>query len=715
MNKLVEKFGREKRWVSWKPVEKDGRITKIPITRDGRPASSTDSSTWAMHSELVDVPKGIVFTPDHKLLGIDIDKCLTDNKITHDQKEQIAELILEADTYTEVSPSGQGLHLFLAIEDEYGLSLTSNRQAPFEAYTGGRYFTFTGIHYGEEREVRTVTKEEALKILSIIGYPWKEANAGSDSPQSTTEDHLSDEIIIKKMLKSKSKKDIQALLEGNTSKYKGDESLADAGLLSYLAFWTRKNPAQMERLWLSSKLGAREKTQKREDYRQRSIANALAKCTTVYEPPKQKNTSIITDEGEEFKFLTTVRYTDEGKQEIVIMNTENICRVLRHDKNFAGKFRYDIFRNTIEIYGKNVWRLQEMNDAINIQTRISILYPDFIKVGKDMVADAMMLVSKENIFDSAADFIKSLKWDGVARLDTWLCSTYGVPNDKYHVAVGSNWIKGLVKRIIEPGCKFDYVLVLEGEQGSMKSTSLNVLGGQWHVETTMSTDTKDFFMQFQGKAIIEFSEGETLSRTEVKRMKAIITTQVDKFRPPYERISQDFPRRCVFAMTTNQTEYLKDETGNRRWLPIKLEKEQADIVWLAQNREQLFAEAYHRLVELKESVHEFPKEETIQQQADRRVQDPNTERVCDWYMTSLSDDQRETGITISMAFDQVMNKGGAPRPIDRYNEMIISTIFKETLGLQKRRELKNGLRATRWYNINPLLLKAKDELDITTW
>src|ERR1019366_5023328 len=118
----------------------------------------------------------------------------------------------------------------------------------------------------------------------------------------------------------------------------------------------------------------------------------------------------------------------------------------------------------------------------------------------------------------------------------------------------------------------------------------------------MSTDNKDFFMQFQGKLFVEFSEGETLNRTETKKMKAIITTQFDRYRPPFGRSSQDFPRRCVFAMTTNQEEYLKDETGNRRWLPVRLVKKTADTEWLAENREQIFAEAYHRVITLKETI-----------------------------------------------------------------------------------------------------------------
>jgi predicted P-loop ATPase len=315
-----------------------------------------------------------------------------------------------------------------------------------------------------------------------------------------------------------------------------------------------------------------------------------------------------------------------------------------------------------------------------------------------MVYDAIMKVSKENQYDSAADFIKNLQWDGTPRLDTWLMKTYGTPDDAYHRAVGANWLKGLVKRIIVPGCKFDFVLVLEGKQGSRKSTSLAILGGEWHVETTMSTDTKDFFMQFQGKAIVEFSEGETLSRTEVKRMKAIITMQSDKFRPPYGRVSLDFPRRCVFAMTTNQDEYLKDETGNRRWLPVTVRIPQANTEWLAENRNQLFAEAYYRAIGLNETVYEFPETETLLEQHKRRIEDPNLDAVMDWYHNKLYDHDRAAGITTYQVVRDALHNGFFSRPMTKFEEATVVDILKNFMNLERRRMMINGKRSIRWFD-----------------
>ncbi len=702
-NTLQKTFGNEKRWVNYRLVKRDGKMTKVPyspITK--KQASSTESSDWSTYEEAIKANKniGIVFTPEQNLLGIDIDHCLTGNEITHEDKQLIAQLIIEADTYTEISPSNTGLHLFLKLSAP--LPLVANRHSNFECYTSGRYFTVTNNPYKEERDVRTVTPEEATALLSIIGYPWgKEEKVTSQ--QNIQASALDDETILKKMFKSKNGIKVKKLYDGDISDYKDDDSSADMALLLHFAFWTGRNAAQMESLWLDSPLGSREKTQKRQDYRNRSIKAAIDNCKEVYESKSQK----IERQNPELDLLFVIIKGDK----IFIQNTENICRILRQ-RDFL---RYDFFRNTLEIKVADAWRMLEDHDTLNIQTEISILFPCFAKVGKEMVNDAITKVCRENTYDSATDWIKSLVWDKQSRLDTWLKLTYGVIDSEYYKKVGANWMKGLVKRIIHPGCKFDYVLVLEGEQGTKKSTSLGILGGSWHCETTMSTDNKDFFMQFQGKAIIEFSEGETLSKTEVKKMKAIITTQSDKYRPAYGRLSVDFPRRCVFAMTTNQEQYLKDETGNRRWLPVKCMGD-ANIEWLKENRDQLYAEAYNRVIVNNETTWEFPVEETLRQQNERRIHDPNAELVCDWFYNKLTSSQRAEGVTVHQAYRDAICGGYQNKPLDRWTEMSIADTFKSLLKLDKRRKMLDGVHSNRWFIMGtPEMMlttePAKDKLD----
>lgn len=682
MNILKNNFGEEKRWVTWKyETDKKGKKTKVPYDIKNKKADSTDLSTWNTYDEVLNASDkiGIVFTGDKNLLGIDIDHCLKGNNIEHEEKEKIVSFLIEADTYTEISPSKTGLHLFLKLTSSFDPLV--KKKKPFEFYTVGRFFTVTNNSYKEEKEIRTITKEEAINLLSILGYPWGKGEINNQ--ESSDKEMLDDVTVLKKMFSAKNAGKIKSLYGGNTSFYKDDISSADMALCSSLAFWTGRNANQMERIWLASPLGQREKTQNRKDYRDRTINACIKSCKEIYKIPSNGDIELL--------------YTTKDEKKIYTKNTENICRVLRKHKDFAGRIRYDIFKNVLEINDKNKWRNIEENDAISFQTAISILFPCFGTVGKDMVQDAILKVAKENSMDSALDFITSLRWDGTERLNVWLLNTYGAPDDKYHRSVGSNWLKGLVKRIVDPGCKFDYVLVLEGEQGTKKSTSLSILGGSWHLETTMSVDSKDFFMQFSGKAIVEFSEGETLTRTEVKRMKAIITMQNDKYRPPYERFSQEFPRRCVFAMTTNETKYLKDETGNRRWLPVAVLLSEANVEWLALNREQLLAEAYHRVINLKETIYEFPKEETLSMQEERRIYDPSMEIIVNWYFNDLEDSAKEKGITTHEVFKTAINGGWSGKPMNTYEMMMISSILKDVLKLEKRREMQNGVRLNKWF------------------
>lgn len=699
----MNELKKEKRWVLWALESVGGRQTKVPYTIRGKRASSTNPEDWSTYKEAKAALHnfgsgiGVVFTPDQSLLGIDIDHVLTNKKLSGEESDRIKTLLATANTYTEISPSGSGLHIYFRLSS--ALKLTANRHAPFEAYTDGRFFTFTEKSFQKAKPIRTITSQEAEALLTTIGYPWSKSSTPQQSATTLApvpKHVFTDADLLAKMFRSKNGDAILALYDGDASAYKKDFSRADAALLNHLAFWSQKDSAQMERIWLASPLGKRAKTQKRADYRLRSIQAAIASCKTVYSPPEAG-----------IDFLHTY---NANKDKVIIQNVENICRALRHHPMFLNRFRYDRFMNIIETRKDLDWKPLQDTDIIDLQAELQTVFPFFLKVGKEMVSDALMKVAEEHAVDTAIDYVSTLVWDKVPRIDTWLTHTYGVADNVYHRAVASNWMKGLAKRLARPGCKFDYVLVLEGDQGVKKSTSLQILGSitptrNIYSETVMSTDSKDFFMQFAGKAIIEFSEGETLSRTEVKRMKAIITMQNDRYRLPYGKITIDFPRRCVFAMTTNQEEYLKDETGNRRWLPVRVLFPEANIEWLEANREQLYAEAYHRAVTLNETIYEFPKEETRAAQDARRVSDPNEDRIVDWYYNDQFRTQgsRTEGITCEMVFREALSGFGAMK---KYEEMAIADVLRTVLGLQKVRKMINGGRQWRW--INPTLITAEE-------
>lgn len=694
MATLIDTFGKQKRWVNWSYQTVKGKITKVPNGDANHP------ETWHTYEELQNKKDiGLMFGLQKRLLGIDIDKCIDpiDGAIEHERKNEILALLEKANTYCEVSPSGAGLHLFLLLSEPMDVKDTGNKQAPFELYTHSRYFTVTNNPFGHhgEKPVRKVTPEEAMQILETIQYPWKKKADDNYAPVRH-EIGMEDNEILSIMFKVKNGVKIKALYDGETGAYGDDKSNADMAFCSHLAFYTQGDQEQMKRIWLASPLGSRAKTQERKDYVDMTVSNAVANTKEFYKPKNAKKDTIIImlDDQEQEVDLDLLFTLDKDGNRKYTMNTENIARVLRKHPQFKDRLRFDIFKNRMEIMIGSIWKEIEDNDQVLMQTEISISLVFFQRVTKPMVADAMLLVCKEHQIDSAAEYVRSIPWDQEGRLDKWLYHVYGTPNDAYHQTVGSNWIKGLVNRIINPGCKFDYVLVLEGAQGSKKSSSLAALGASWHFETSEGMENKDFFQQFEGKAIVEFSEGETLSRTEVKRMKAIITTQIDRYRPSYGRFSMDFPRRCVFAMTTNADEYLKDETGNRRWLPVKVYKNEADVDWVIKNRAQMFAEAYHRLVNLREKTWEFPKDEMLDAQDKRRIHDPNAEVVEEWY-GGLTLDEKQKGITVHQVHKNAL--GGTFQKMNRSDEMSIASILKNHMKMGKIQNSINGIRAVRWY------------------
>ncbi len=386
--------------------------------------------------------------------------------------------------------------------------------------------------------------------------------------------------------------------------------------------------------------------------------------------------------------------TDKG---VVVTNEENVYRVLKNDPLLSQKFRYNTFKYEVETCFDTEWQPLQRYDIVNVRLYLQRTYPFLSKVAHASVEDTILRIANDHKVSPPVEWMDSLVWDETPRLDAWLSEVYNVPKNVYHERVGANWLKGLVKRLVYPGCKFDYVLVLEGTQGIGKSTSLAMLAKEWYVETTFAPDNKDFFMIFSGKAVVEFSEGETLSRTEAKHLKAVITMQMDKYRPPYERAPKEFPRQCVFAMTTNQDEYLKDETGNRRWLPVAC-RGPINLKWLEENREQLFAEAYHRVITLKETTYEFPQESLAQEQEMRRIADPYEEIVYDWYFKKLGSREREEGITTRQAWLYAVNGGVTyGKDMNKMEAMRLGGILRSQLKLERKQKRIGYDRDYRYY------------------
>jgi predicted P-loop ATPase len=239
----------------------------------------------------------------------------------------------------------------------------------------------------------------------------------------------------------------------------------------------------------------------------------------------------------------------------------------------------------------------ELEDHFDTET-IRWLERRGLMVKPDLVRRVVDIFARRNSYHPVREYLESLPaWDGKPRIGSWLIDYCGVESSHanpnyYAMAVGEKFLISAVARIMEPGCKVDHILVLEGEQGIGKSTAARILAGEWFTDQLGEMGSKDAAMQVRGVWIVELSELGTLGRSETAREKAFISQQKERFRLPYGHRLVHVPRQCVFIGTTNADTWLKDETGGRRFWPVQCR--QIDLNLLQQDRDQLWAEAFAR-------------------------------------------------------------------------------------------------------------------------
>jgi len=278
-----------RQWLCWRFEERDGKLTKVPYSPlTGEKASTTNPETWAGYSEAVEAYRehgyagiGLVFSEDDPFCGVDLDGCL--NPKTGEIEGWAQEIIEELDSYTEVSPSGSGIHVLVKGELPPG----RNRKGRFEAYDRGRYFTVTGKHLsGSPQGIESRQEELQSVVRRVFGNEVPESTNGHTKPVAVSEsldNRLSDEEIIRKAIAASNGERFSRLFSGDTNGY-GSHSEADLALCGMLAFWTGGDVPRIDTLFRQSGL-YREKWD-REDYRNRTLTEALSGKTEFYKVPK---------------------------------------------------------------------------------------------------------------------------------------------------------------------------------------------------------------------------------------------------------------------------------------------------------------------------------------------------------------------------------------------------------------------------------------------
>lgn len=259
----------------------------------------------------------------------------------------------------------------------------------------------------------------------------------------------------------------------------------------------------------------------------------------------------------------------------VVSSIDNIVLILENDPKLKGIYAYNEFDH-IEIATSSMpWRRvsveldKSLRDSDDSNLR-HYLERNYKITGKEKIRDAIKVVANRNTFHPVREYLESCKWDGVERVDTLLIDYLGAEDCEYVRTVTHKTLVAAVARVYEPGCKFDYMLTLSGAQGIGKSTLFDRLGGNWFSDSLTSVTGKESYEQLQGVWIMEMGELSALKKSEVEATKLFLSKREDRYRRAYGERVEQFPRQNIFIGTTNEKQFLRDDTGARRFWVVDL-------------------------------------------------------------------------------------------------------------------------------------------------
>lgn len=332
---------------------------------------------------------------------------------------------------------------------------------------------------------------------------------------------------------------------------------------------------------------------------------------------------------------------------------KNIMLILENAEELAGKFQYDLFSERIYVTGSLPWnpedKKRELTDSDMSGLRV-FLETSYGLTGKEKIQDSFDTFIRKNATHAVREYLNGLSWDGVPRLDEVLIDYLGAEDTAYTRKVARKLFVAGVARVFHPGIKYDYMVVLIGEQGTGKSTFARTMGVDWFSDSLTITDMRDKTAaeKLLGVWINEIPEMDGFSKVDASTVKAFMTKESDRFRPAYGRLTVNRLRQSIMVGTSNKKEFLTDETGNRRFWPVDIGVEKPTKSVFTELKPvigQVWAEAVLRW-KMGESIYSDAEMAAYaeQQQEGHRQEDPRTGMVetflkkpipVDWYSRDL--------------------------------------------------------------------------------
>lgn len=313
-----------------------------------------------------------------------------------------------------------------------------------------------------------------------------------------------------------------------------------------------------------------------------------------FEDTPEEDISGIDETEEDIEWMAELESDSKGNY---LSTATNINTILSNDNRLKGAFKQNDFDGKRYVFKSLPWRRVRTPEPVKnvdysgVRNYIESIYGIS---GTLKIDDSLALEFEKQTFHPIKDYLSSLEWDGIQRIDKLLIEYFGADDNIYSKEAIRKMLVAAVARVFKPGCKFDLVLTLIGDQGTKKSSFIKKLGKEWFSDTFMTVQGKEALEQIQGAWLIEMAELAGLRKAEVEPIKHFISKQEDSFRPAYARTSETFKRQCVFFGTTNKKDFLTDPSGNRRFMPIDVQKHKVSKnVWtdLDSEIDQIWSEA----------------------------------------------------------------------------------------------------------------------------
>ena len=590
----LQALASDRRWVAYSGVPKGNSIDKAPLNpKTGGNAQNDNPSTWGTR-KAAEARAASLTAPGHKpgvgivmgdlgdgtaLCGVDLDGC------HKGQLEPWAEAIWQRfKTYSEVSPSGEGVKLFFRVRTE---DLPAIRQTGIrnkkewklyrhygaELHLSTSYFTMTGLPYGGHGDaLRLVPLADLLWLINEAGPAFLKAKGAKEGGKDGSRSADAYRLLLDLFRAGSTEEEAIAATEG------------DKGPVG--EWWRETDDRQRERVL------ARTRAQLVKD--DLDLLSDFDLCFTSEELDEIEIAGLAGDPADprpkSHDVTKDVTLGDFGapmmQGDKPINNQHNAILYLGRN---VDSILPDLAHN--QMTHRDEWRGGEVTDAAVVMTRVSIERLGLKNVGKELVSDAVLTVARLRQFHPIRDTLNRLAHDDGQRMDTWLVRLAGAEDTPYTRAVGRKFLIQMVARVMQPGCKADHTLVLIGPQGVGKSALCRLLAGPEYFTDTLPAINggKDVMEHLQGVWLAELAELAPSRKSEAEDLKAFLTGNVDRFRVAYGKRTESFHRQNVFVGTTNDDEFLKDATGGRRFWPVKVGM--IDLTGVAAERDQLFAEA----------------------------------------------------------------------------------------------------------------------------